>query len=546
MVTQLDGALYAALVESGIKHLNRYRDVLNDLNVFPVPDGDTGTNMVMTLRYGFDSLKEKTGAISDVAGRFASSAVYGARGNSGVIVSQFFKGVADSLRGKEGADAASLADALQSGSLAAYSSVSNPVEGTMLTVVKDASDAVARALPLSSVDEVVTVFLARARESLQNTPNLLPILKKAGVVDSGGSGIVYFFEGVEKHLRGEVVEAAEAESHAEAVLDLSLFNRYTSFDYGYCVEGLIQLKTDVSDFDHDAFKRELSGFGNSLVSSLEGDKLKLHVHTRTLGKLMDACQRLGEFLTVKIENMTVQNMQRKEEKREAQKFLYSADRPIGEFAVVAVATNATMQRKFFDMGADVVIMSEIAPSSEDFLNAFCLVSCHQILVFPNSANSILTSMQAGSLYKDASVSVLNCRSMAECYAALAVMDFDGDKESAIASANETFAGICQVAFYHAVKEIRYGSRVIKKNDFFALAGKELLDVCDTLEATVLKTAERMLGERECAVLTVFYGKYIAAEYIDALVSRLASLDGAPEIALVATEETVYDIIITFE
>jgi dihydroxyacetone kinase-like predicted kinase len=292
--------------------------------------------------------------------------------------------------------------------------------------------------------------------------------------------------------------------------------------------------TVLVDFSHRAAVGYVMGVSDNAPSGVDSEKI------------LDICQEIGELLTLKIENMTVQNMQRREEKREAKKFLYDADRPRGAFAVVAVATSATMQRKFFEMGADVVILSEIAPSSEDFLHAFRYAACDKILVFPNSANSILTSMQAGTLYKNARISVLNCRSMAECYAALGVMDFDGDAADAAASADETFAGVYEVAFYHAIKEIRYGSRTIKKNDFFALTGKELLDVGTSLEATVLSVAERTLAEREVAVLTLFYGKYIAKEFVEHLEARLSALDDAVEIAPVATEETVYDIIITFE
>lgn len=377
MISKINGLYYTNLILYGIKNLERYRNVLNNLNVFPVPDGDTGTNMVMTLRYGYDTIKNKEGSLAEISQQFSSSAVFGARGNSGVIVSQFFKGLTEVFKDVKEADCEVFAKALQSGCKFAYASVSNPVEGTMLTVLKDASNAVIKSLPIQSINELIDVFLSNAKTSLANTPELLPILKKASVVDSGGSGIVYFFEGVKKCLNGEEIETTDAEEEIAVTeqIDLSIFNKDTDFYYGYCVEGLIQLKIDEKDFEFEAFKNKLAGYGNSVVVSLEGDKVKIHIHVKKLGNFMDFCQKYGEFLTIKIENMTVQNLQKEVLKQEAQKFLYNADREETDFAVIAVATNQQMQQCFFEMGADVVILSEIAPSSQDFMDAFKLANC---------------------------------------------------------------------------------------------------------------------------------------------------------------------------
>ncbi|MBE6596704.1 MAG: DAK2 domain-containing protein [Ruminococcaceae bacterium] len=545
MLEKINGSRYVEMLNSGIKNLELHRSELNDLNVFPVPDGDTGTNMVMTLRYGYEAVKNKSGSLSELSGHFASSAVFGARGNSGVIVSQFFKGISEAFLGAEEADSRLFSEALEKGVAYAYASVARPVEGTMLTVAGDASRALSAALPLSDIDKAVEVYLSAARVSLENTPNLLPVLKKANVVDSGGSGIVCFFEGVQKYLQGEPIEA-QKEDTVKEYIDLSLFNKDTVFDYGYCVEGLIQLRFEPSELDLDRLKKELSTKGGSVVASVEEDKLKLHVHTASLGKLFEFCQGYGEFLTVKIDNMTVQNMQKEKEKKESQKFLYSSDPEDAEFSVVAVATNSEMQQKLFEMGADVVIMSDIAPSSQDFMDAFKLTKAKKILVFPNSSNSILTSMQAGSLYKNAGVTVLNCRSLAECYATLSVMDFGRDIEEAVSLANDTISNIRQVSIHRAVKESTFGSRHIAKNDFFSLSEKKVLEVGDTLENVTVSTVKSVLRGRECGVITIFYGKDIADEYIASISDKIGDLDELIEIAAVSTAETAYDITLIFE
>ena len=545
MITKIDGSTFTVLMENGIKYLDAHRLMLNDLNVFPVPDGDTGTNMVMTLRCGYDNISKKEYVLSEAASLFSASVVFGARGNSGVIISQFIKGFCERFKGMCEADATTLAGAIDNGCRCAYASVAKPVEGTMLTVLRDASQALNRALPVSNIDEAIEVFLVEAKLSLQRTPELLPILKKANVVDSGGSGVVCFFEGMWKYLKGERFDSAEVLSPI-AKIDPSLFNRNTRFTYGYCVEGLIQITLTPQNFDYRELKKELSSLGESLVLSREGDKLKLHIHVKNLSKLMERCQRIGEFLTVKIENMTVQNIQKEHKKEKAQKYLYSKDRVVQDYAIIAVATNTEMQKRFFDMGADVVILSQVAPSSQEFLEAFELAPSKKILVFPNSSNSILSSMQAGSIYKDARVAVLNSRSSSECYAALSVIDLDGELDGAIAQSNEVISAMYQVSIYSAIKSIKYGERNISKGDFFSLSGNKVIDVAKSVEEVFISAVKKTLTERDIAVITVFVGLNVAEEYAQYLIDTVNKMDYDVEIACVVTKETNYDLSIFFE
>ena len=543
MITKIDATCYVDLIHSGIKNLERYRGVLNDLNVFPVPDGDTGTNMVMTLRSGYESIKDFDSTLSETSRRFSSSAVFGARGNSGVIVSQFFKGISVVLDDLDFIDCYSLAEALESGCKYAYASVSQPVEGTILTVLKDATIAVKNSLPLVSINEAVDIFLMEAKISLANTPELLPVLKKANVVDSGASGIVYFFEGVKLYLNGESIEDVEVVCDVESI-DLSSFNKNSLFLYGYCVEVLLQLNNNT--FDHNTFKRGLFELGDSIVSSLEGDKVKLHIHVKKLAPVMEYCQKFGEFLTIKIENMSVQNLQKDAAQNEIKKFLYDPDRESTNYAVVAVATNPYMQKQFFDMGADVVILSEIAPSSKDFLDAFKLVPEKQILVFPNSANSILAAMQAGSLSKGIKVTVLNCRSDSECYSILSMIDFNSTVDEAVVLANNTISSIYQFSIYRAPKDVKFGSKKIYKNDYFALSGKKILSVKNTLEAVLINTIYETLNNKEYDIVTLFYGKSVSDETMSQFIEKLDSLGFETEFASVKTYESAYDVTVTFE
>ena len=548
MLTKILGANYIALLNSGIKNLDRHRSILNDLNDFPVPDGDTGTNMVMTLKYGFESIKSTTTSLSEIASCFSSGAVFGARGNSGVIVSQFFKGISEALDGADEADPVAFALALQNGCKQAYASVANPVEGTMLTVLKDATSAVIDALPLGDIQEVIDTFLDKARESLQNTPELLPILKKASVVDSGGSGIVYFFEGIQKYLNGEELDVkAETNVENSEIIDLGLFSEETVFEYGYCVEGLLQLTVKTSSFSIKDFTEGLTRLGESVVTSQEVDKVKLHVHVKNLGELMSYLQSFGELLTVKIDNMTVQNMmQKSKEPKEVQKYLYDPEREKASFAVVAVATNEQTQKMLFEMGADVVILSEIAPSSQDFVDAFKLASVDKILVFPNCSNSILSAKQACKLCRDAKVVVLNSRSFAECYASLSVMDFEGDLQKAKDTSNQTISCMNQLSIYRATRDRVFGKKRILQKDFFALSNNQILDVSITLEDVTLRVVQNVLEKNDYCVVSLFYGKSISDELARWLSEKIEAFGYDVEVAIIPTYEANYDLTITFE
>ena len=548
MIKTINGSCFLELMEAGVKNLEKNRKMLNDLNVFPVPDGDTGTNMVMTLRGGI-SASQGASTLSDAARKFAQSAVFGARGNSGVIISQFFKGMAAELDGCDEADAKKLCASLKKGVELAYTAVAKPVEGTMLTVLREASYAIDK-LDLQSIDEAIEAFVTHAKVSLKNTPELLPILKKAGVVDSGACGVVCIFEGMQMQLSGESIDSDESEIGSVAQsIDLDRFNKNTAFKHGYCVEGVIQLTIDECDFVHEVFKREICSFGNSLVSSLEGDKIKLHVHVHSLETLFGYCRRFGEFLTVKIDNMTVQEIMNEPApapELKVQKFLRSDIQSDAQFAIVAVATTPEMQLKFCEMGADVCIMSDIAPSSKDFMDAFDLTGASEILVFPNSPNSILASMQAGSFYKKGRVTVLNSRSLAECYSCLSVMDFDANASEAVALSNSTISGIYQISVYHAVKDVTFGSRKISRNEFFALEGKEIVCVGDTLANAAVTAIKTAMKQRDPGVITLFFGKYISPEYVDILAHDLEKMCDGAEIATVPTFDSACDLTITFE
>ena len=310
MIERIDGICYKNMIDYGVRNLEIHCDILNGLNVFPVPDGDTGTNLVMTVKNGLKAIEDAGEDIAPVAQKFARAIVFGARGNSGVISSQFFKGISEYFAKSDKVDIELFVCALEKGVKAAYEAVAVPSEGTILTVIREATQYVRDNLQkITSINSLVELFLEQARISLENTPDLLPVLKDAGVVDSGGAGIVFFFEGVKKYLDGEKLDVS-GKAVKDNYVNYSDFNRQSKF-YGYCTECLIQL-TDAKlgsdgNFDYESFKGELSQLGDSIVTSFDDSKIRVHIHSFTPERVLDFCHRFGEFLSVKIENMSVQH-----------------------------------------------------------------------------------------------------------------------------------------------------------------------------------------------------------------------------------------------
>ena len=550
MQNTINGADLGRLLDCGFKKLSLHRDRLNDLNVFPVPDGDTGTNMVMTVKAGIAKLPKDEVDIHSVSLAFSTAALFGARGNSGVIISQLFKGMTETFRGHGEADAALLSEALTRGSLAASRAVSDPKEGTVLTVLRESAEALAEALPVGDIEEALRIYLDRARISLENTPNLLPVLKKAGVVDSGGQGAVYFFEGMLMGLLGENIdtqsEEKDEETHATEDIDLSLFDKDFPFTYGYCTETLLQLTIPTSQFSIEKLRRTLSSLGDSVVTTQLSDKVKIHIHSKKPGEVINCLQAYGELLTVKIENMSVQNADVIKAKLSEEKYLYDKEREPGAFSVITVSAGEAMQKLFFEMGADVSVKSEIAPSSEEFIEAFSLAPSKDILVFPNSRNSVLSCVQAAGLAKDKSVTVISSKSESECYAALATLDFDSTPKEARYSANAAIRRLYQLSVFRSKRDSQYGSRKIRKDQFFAISEKELLEVGDDLSDVTVRVIRNTVKMTGATFITLFFGSSISEEFSEFLKGAITESGVEAEIALVPTGDPLYSFNITFE
>ncbi len=549
MLERLDGAGYRGLMEYGIRNLSVFCDEVNELNVFPVPDGDTGTNMILTLKNGRNAISGSENELSVLAQKFSSAVVLSARGNSGVIISQFFKGFSESFSGKSEADCSSFVAALENGVFSAYKSVAHPVEGTVLTVLREATEHCRIALDASKIKDIETLleeFIIRAKVSLENTPELLPVLKNAGVVDSGGAGIVYFFDGMRKFAAGEEIQEKPSEENQaeEEQTDYTKFNKDTRFEYGYCTELLIQTTNEAEEASQNAFRSGLCEIAESVVVSFEDDKTKVHGHTQKPEEILAYCHRFGEFLSLKIENMTVQHSNTNKNSVEV-----SANRHTAEFAVVAVANDDKMKQIFMDMGVDVVVKggSGYNPSSSDFIDAFDAAGSGKIVVFPNNSNIILAAEQAKDLYDKAEVVVIGSKSVAECYSALAIIDYEeSDIDAVKETAEEAISNVYTVIVTNAVRNVRFGEKDITTDDVVAMSGSRLIAVGKNTLDAAKEAIFRIMSDEEKDVINLFAGKRFSEEMIQETVDYVSAEYHYTEVCITRTDDEVYDLIISFE
>ncbi|MDO5331031.1 MAG: DAK2 domain-containing protein [Bacillota bacterium] len=511
----LTGSAFEAMAQNGFKALKQNCEKINDLNVFPVPDGDTGTNMAATLNGGLKGMeKANKDDLSNVASRLSDGMLFGARGNSGVILSQFFSGIADGLSGLEEADVKQFSFALEKGSEKAYKAVINPVEGTILTVARCGSEYVSE--HLDEINDFETLFRLLKKKmaiALSDTPNQLPVLKEAGVIDSGGAGLLTIIDGMEKHLLGEDLEDFEVSlPHNSFSSDSQFaFNEDSELIYGYCTEFILQLlnsKGGIESFDLQAMIDYFTECGgDSIVALRQGNIVKTHVHTKTPWKMIEYAQRFGEFLTFKMENMSLQHEEvaLKELAKEKERLEHKE-----KVAIVSVAPSMEIKDLYRKMGASQIVMGgqTMNPSSEDFVNAFDAANAETIIVFPNNGNVILTAQQAAKLYEGkAKVVVVPSKSVVEAYSALSMIDFDNASiEENLNQIKESISNVSSLEFTQAVRDSVNDGFHIKKGQYIGIASGEVVSVAESLLGSVEAALSHFEGMDEASVFTIFYGR----------------------------------------
>ena len=548
----LDGHMLAQMAQGGAALLRTNAEEVNRLNVFPVPDGDTGDNMRMTIESGIAALsKLDSNNLAEVMRTLSQGMLLGARGNSGVILSQFFAGMAQGFASFDKADATTIGHALTLGVKQAYDSVMTPTEGTILTVARESVEyAVSRITPESTVRSLFSDLVKEMYASLGRTPELLTQLKEAGVVDSGGAGLFYIIDGFYKILKGEVIKAAPVPTEEKKeMLDLSAFNADSEMTYGYCTELLLQLqnsKCDAEGFDNSVITEFLCSIGDSVVSFKTGTVVKIHVHTLTPDKVLAFCRQYGEFLTVKIENMSVQHSEIAADK--------PADAPITEmphkkYGIVAVASGAGVAAAFTELGVDAIVEGGQTqnPSTNDFLNAFAKVNADHIFVFPNNGNILMAAQQAAEIYTDAAIHVIESKNIGDGYVALCAADFDSDDADTIAATfRDAMASVVTGFVSPSIRDAELNGVHIENGDFIGFIGKQMLTSNKELATTAHVLLEKMLEDGEKFMLTVFCGKDCAAEEKEALAAFVAAQYPDLECYMLDGGQDVYPFIFVAE
>ena len=546
--TVLDGVLYAKLLRGGAANLKANITTVNDLNVFPIPDGDTGDNMFLTINAGANAAGEGSDSLSQTAGKVASGMLLGARGNSGVILSRIFAGFAKGLEGVQQANVPTLGRAFESGVKEAYGAVSVPVEGTILTVLKDSVRAANAGInENSTLESYFADFIAELRESLDRTPDLLDVLKEAGVVDSGGAGFGYIIEGFISTLGGaEVTLEGSAVAQARSV-DLDAFTENSVLEFGYCTEFLLRLQTskvDLDTFDVDELINYLNSVGDSVVCFREGSIVKVHVHTKNPGNIINHMQHYGEFLTFKMENMTLQH----NENHMQEKFAPKVNKPHKPFGVVSVAAGEGIKDAFSALGCDVVVDGgqSMNPSAEDMIAAFREINADVIFVFPNNSNIILTANQAAQLYKDAEICVVPTKTIGEGYAAISMLDTTvGDTEAIVEDLKEIIAGVVTGMVSRAVRDTEKDGVEVHKDDFIGFVGDTIYVATDGRNTAAAKLCEANNAQNYDIMLLVC-GADATEQEAQALYDELHAKYVNCEIVMIDGGQPIYDYIIILE
>ena len=543
-VYELNGVEYAKMVAMGAKSLIRDIDRINALNVFPVPDGDTGTNMRMTIEGGVEEgLNLNNPSIGSTSKAMARSMTLNARGNSGVITSQFFRGISQGLADIEVATVKQFGEALVSGTTRAYKVVQNPTEGTILTVVREAGEyALAHYHEGQDLLTYLENYLFEAKVTLTKTPDLLPVLKKANVVDSGGAGLVLIIEGFIKYLKGEDIILDEENDDA-------VFGVNSKLAYGYSMEFDLQLqnsKTDVDNFDFQDFLSNLKGLSTELEATKHGSIISAHLNTFHPGSVICLVRKLGEFLTIKLENKDVESTNTiKDSIPENLAFMPEHK----AYATVAVASGAGLVQAFRSMGVDEVVSGgqTMNTSTQDFIKAFDSLNADNILVFPNNGNIIMAAEQAAANYEKANVIVIPTKTIAQGYSACSMLNFDSnDTDEIVSSLKEVIANVSTLEITYSIRDTEINGLKIKKGDYICIYNGDLI-ASDSKRMSAIKSAFRAIPDfKEKNVLTVICG-------IDSKVQETAEIEEIAqaynsymEVYPVEGEQDIYCYIIGIE
>ena len=544
MPKTINGAMFSKMVIAASALLDANRAKIDALNVFPVPDGDTGTNMSLTMQSAVRELKQcSSNRLSDICDSVSKGALRGARGNSGVITSQIFKGLCDGVKDAQEINIRLFGKAMKNATQVAYSAVSKPKEGTILTVVRMMSDCAVSA-KAKDFEDYFEQIIEAGEAALEMTPELLPVLKKAGVVDSGGMGLITIFKGMHKALKGEEVivdgeaevvqevKKTESEPTRADVLNLG------TIEFGYCTEFfIINLKKKTTTADIDRLREYLNTIGDSVICIGDLEFVKVHVHTNSPGLAITKALQLGEVDKVKIENMLEQNralVKKYEEER----------KPIG---IISVAQGDGLTELFKELNVDVVIEGgqTMNPSASDIADAIARVNAETIFVFPNNKNIILAAEQSKSLVEGRKIVVVPTKNIPQGFAAAIAYDPDMSVDENLMNMLHAIDNVSDGQVTYAVRNTSVNGFSLKKGDYIGLNSKRILSKGATVEAATLKLIEK-LKDKNHSLINIYYGEDIKEQDAEQLRVDVAETYPDCDVELYYGGQSVYFYILSLE
>lgn len=544
----INGIQFAEMVQMGAHHLAQNAAYVDALNVFPVPDGDTGTNMNLSMTSGAaETAKGTSEHLGKTAQSLAKGLLMGARGNSGVILSQLFRGFGKAVEGHAELTAEQFAAGLQYGVDTAYKAVMKPVEGTILTVAKDAAKkAVEAAKEVDAIDELMTLTLEEAKASLKRTPDLLPVLKEVGVVDSGGQGLVYVYEGFLASLKGEelpektVASSMDEMVSAEHHMAIQGFMDTADIEFGFCTEFMVRLDESKKAFDEGDFRNDLSAFGDSLLVISDDEVAKIHIHSEQPGEVLSYGQQYGELIKIKIENMREQHTDIVGEQPKASK---KTKHP---YAVVTVAMGSGVSEMLKSLGASAVIEGgqTMNPSTEDIVKAIEEVGAERVLILPNNKNIIMAAEQAAELL-EIEAAVVPTKTVPQGMAAVLAFNPEASVEENQKTMTSAFAHVKTGQITHAVRDTSIDGVEIAKDDFMSISeGKIILATKDLDEA-----AKELLGamiDEDAELLTILYGEDTTEDHAQSLAEWVEETYPDVEVEVYNGKQPLYPYILSVE
>lgn len=533
-ILKIDGKLLTKMFLQGTLNLNKQKEEINALNVFPVPDGDTGTNMNLTMQSAMNELKAKNPKRVDLVAKAVSKgSLMGARGNSGVILSQIFRGFAKGLEGKETITTIEFAEAMMSASNTAYKAVLKPVEGTILTVVRETAEK-ANEVHIDDMPfhDFFKILIKKANESLRDTPNKLEVLKQAGVVDAGGQGFLSILNGFNNAVLGVEINENLMEQVQKPV-EHKVFDKQEFIKYQYCTEFIIQSKVG----EATALRDEIMQLGDSMVFVQDEDIVKVHVHTNNPGVAIESALKYGELVNVKIDNMKEQH---------ENKLIGEKDIKDKKYGFVAVAMGAGIKEIFEDMGVDQIIYGgqTMNPSTEDIMAAIDKIYAKNIFIFPNNSNIIMAANQAKEL-SDKNIIVIPTKSIPQGISSLV-----GYNEELTPEENENNMGsilkdLKSIQLTYSVRDTNFDSQEIKKGDIIGILDGEIKAVEETVEEALLKAMEEAI-DQDSEIVALYYGEDIKEEDANQMVSQLEEKYEDVEFELYNGGQPLYYYLISVE